>query len=168
MRPFVITAFLLSLISFSILALSLAQDVNPTPVQQTESKAKQLVIIPLVIIKAGETKELILSTQCTVGMTRGGGFDLTEMRDEKPSVFGRPVKSYSRDGVTITVPDFAQGREFADSPEFAALKKLDINVFKVTVSASQDAKPGLLEMHLVDKTCSGHCKTDFRVFVVEK
>jgi hypothetical protein len=35
------------------------------------------------------------------------------------------------------------------------------------VTASKDAKPGLIELHLNDATCSGHCSTDFRVLVLE-
>jgi hypothetical protein len=103
-----------------------------------------------------------------VGITRGGGFGLTEMHDGKPTGGGHNVKSHTQGGVTISVPSFEQGTAFASSTEFAALKKLDIDAFKVTVSASRDAKPGLLQMHLVDSTCSGHCNTDFRVLVVER
>lgn len=168
MPRLVLLALLLSLTSISLFALSMAQDVDPASVEQSQSEAEKLAIVPLVIVKPGETKELTLSTWCTVGATRGGGFGLTEMRDGKPTGSGHDVKSYSRVGVNISVPDFKQGTEFASSPEFAALKKLDIDAFKVTVSASRDAKPGLLEMHLVDSTCSGHCKTDFRVLVVAR
>ena len=80
---------------------------------------------------------------------------------------GANSKSYSRAGVKITVPSFEEGTEFAKLPEFAALKDRHFNAFQVTVTAASDAKPGLMEMHLVDSTCSGHCKTDFRVLVVK-
>lgn len=168
MPRLVLMTFLVSLMLISFFARSRAQDVDPSSVEQSQSDATKLVIVPLIILKPGETKELTLSTWCTVGGTRGGGFGLTEMRDGKPTGSEHDVKSYSRDGVNISVPDFKQGTEFASSPEFAPLRKLDIDAFKVTVSASPDAEPGFLEMHLVDSTCSGHCKTDFRVLVLAR
>ncbi len=68
----------------------------------------------------------------------------------------------------MTIPGWNAAEEFASSTRFKALKDEGIQVFEVTVTASKDAKPGLMNMHLLDATCSGHCNTDFRVFVVEK
>ena len=144
-----------------------AQDSGETPADERATEEKRLKIVPLAVVQPGETRELLLATWCTVGITRGGGFGLTEMRDGKPVGGGHSVKSYSEGGVTITVPDFEKGVEFASLPEFAALKELKTQAFKVTITASEDAKPGkLLDMHLVDSTCAGHCKTDFRVLVI--
>lgn len=83
----------------------------------------------------------------------------------RPAEIG--VKSYSEGGVTITVPAFQEAEQFASAQEYALLKEHDLNAFKVSITASPDATVGLMEMHLVDATCGGHCKTDFRVLVVE-
>jgi len=128
-----------------------------------------LFIVPLVALKPGETKELLFSMPCTVGFTRGGGFSLAEMLNGKPNFEESTLvgnRSFNKRGVTISVASFEQGQKFAGSAEFSALKKQNIDAFTVTVSASREAQPGVLEMHLVDATCSGHCKTDFRVLVV--
>jgi hypothetical protein len=167
MRQHLTIASLLSLVVISVFAISPAQEVATPNPNETESDGKKLLIVPLVAVKPGETKELILSTWCTVGVTRGGGFGLTEMRDGKPVGGGHDVKSYREGGLTISVPSFKEGVTFASEPEFALLTERHIAPFKVTVAASRDAKPGLFEMHLVDSTCAGQCKTDFRVLVVE-
>jgi hypothetical protein len=36
----------------------------------------------------------------------------------------------------------------------------------VKVSAAQEAKPALVNLHIADETCSGTCDTGFRVLVV--
>jgi hypothetical protein len=166
MRQQFTIASLLTLVVISLFVISPAQEVATSKSDETESDGQKLIIVPLVAVKPGETKELMLSTWCTVGITRGGGFGLTEMRDGKPVGGGHDVKSYRQGGVTISVPSFKEGGTFASAPEFALLKERNIAPFKVTVAASRDAKPGLLEMHLVDSTCAGQCKTDFRVLVV--
>lgn len=166
---------MLSVVLFLGVASALAVlATSNVPAQEAETEAsdpkddaQRLVIVPLVTIQPGQTRTLLLTTKCTVGVTRGGGFGLSEMRDGKPFGGGYDVKKYHQRGVTITVPDFNEGPKFASSPEFAALHKLGVNAFQVTISAADDAQPGLLEIHLVDSTCSGHCKTDFRVLVVE-
>lgn len=163
MRRFVRPVLLLGIMAISLYAISNAQDAAP---EKESADAAKFKIVPLVTLKPGETKELLLSTWCTVGVTRGGGFDLAEMRDGKP--VGNGTKTYREGGVTISVPDFDEGEKFASSPEYALLKERDVDAFKVTVTASASAKPGLMEMHLVDATCAGHCKTDFRVLVVAK
>ena len=168
MRRLAFMMALFGVAAISFLALSTAQDADSHAAKVDHSKAAKLAIVPLVIVKPGESKELTLSTWCIVGATRGGGFGLTEMRAGKPVGTGNDTKSYARDGVTINVPSFQEGMEFASAPHFAALKKVDLDAFTVSVTASKEAKPGLMEMHLVDRTCAGHCKTDFRVLVVGK
>lgn len=151
-------------------ATSKAQESNSTATDHESSRNSRLVIVPLVTLKPGETKELLFSMPCTVGHTRGGGFSLAEMRNGKPD-FEKSVldgnRSFNKQGVTVSVASVEQGEKFANSARFSALKKLNIDAFTVTVAASRDAQPGLLEMHLVDATCSGDCRTDFRVLVVE-
>jgi hypothetical protein len=164
-------AFLLFICAtVSFFAISKAQESNSTATDHKSSDNSRLVIVPLVTLKPGETKELLFSTPCTVGFTRGGGFSLAEMRNGKPNFEKSTLqgnRSFNKQGVTVSVASFEQGIKFANSAEFSALKKLNIDAFTVTVAASRDAQPGILEMHLVDATCSGNCKTDFRVLVVE-
>ena len=171
MRQPGILFLLLTLPTVSFFAISNAQEANSTTTNENASAKAQLVIVPLVTLKPGETKELLLSTWCTVGPTRGGGFSVAEMRNGRPIFENSTLKGnglFSKRGVTITVPDFDAGTKFAGSAEFAPLKKRSIDAFKVTIAASRDAQPGILEMHLVDATCAGYCKTDFRVLVVER
>ena len=156
-----------------VLGLFLASYNSPysdvTAAESSAAEKSKFVIVPLVTLKPGETKELLLSTWCTVGVTRGGGFNLAEMRDGAPVFNHSPLsgnKKFEKNGVKISVPEFSEATGFAASKEFAPLKKYNIDAFKVTITAAEDAEPGLLEMHLLDATCAGHCKTDFRVVVV--
>ena len=49
---------------------------------QTEvPPALKAKIVPIAVVKAGETTELLLSTWCTVGVTRSGGLGVGEMVD---------------------------------------------------------------------------------------
>ncbi|MEO1527870.1 MAG: hypothetical protein AAFX06_20760 [Planctomycetota bacterium] len=158
---------LLAIATLSIFSLSEAQEAHHH--DATEKKA-QLTIVPLVKLNPGETKEMLFSTWCTVGATRGGGFSLAEMVDGRPSFENsklRGNRTFTKNGVTITVPDFQGTSEFAKSAEFTSLRERDIDAFMVTITASTDATPGVFDMHLVDATCSGDCKTDFRVLVVQ-
>ena len=167
MRSRIITCLLVCIGAASFLALSNAQDSGAT--HNHGSEANRLVIVPLVKVKPGESKEILFSTSCTVGATRGGGFSLAEMKHGRPQFEQAGLKGsrvFNKNGVTISVPDFQEGPEFASREEFATLKQLGVNAFQVTISASDQAEPGLLEMHLLDATCSGRCKTDFRVLVV--
>lgn len=161
--------FFFSVPVVSLLVISHAQEApSSKPVEKVTAKAP-LAIVPLVTLKPGETKELLFSTSCTVGVTRGGGFSLAEMIDGQPAFENSTLKGnrlFRKQGVTVSVPNFEEGTKFAASAEFAALKKSNMDAFKVTVVASRDAQPGMFEMHLVDATCAGHCKTDFRVVVL--
>lgn len=163
MRRIIVTALLLSLAVVWCIESSAGQEAA-----KTQAETAKLAIIPLITLQPGQTRELMLSTWCTVGLTRSSGFGLTEMRDGKPVVSGVAGKSFSRDGITISVPGPEKATAFANSARFAALKKQSIDAFVVTITASADAKPGLIELHLVDSTCSGHCHSHFRVFVEEK
>lgn len=166
MRHYLTIALVFSLGIASMVAITRAQE-DAASADGKGSDDGKLVIVPLVVMQPGETRELLLSTSCTVGATRGGGFGLTEMRNGKPAGGGHQVKTYTQRGVTITVPSFEEGLAFAGSAKFASLKERNINPFKVTITASAESSPGLVEMHLVDATCSGHCKTDIRVLVVK-
>ncbi len=152
-----------------VLGVSMAQEPNPTPAPADAKPAKPLKIVPIVALKPGETKKLLLSTHCTVGATRAGGFSLAEMRNGEPlegQTEGYEGASYTRDGVLIRIPDWDAAEKFANSPPYESLRKAGIAVFEVTVSVSNNSTPALLEMHLVDATCSGYCTTDFRVLVM--
>jgi hypothetical protein len=127
-------------------------------------------IIPVVVLKPGESKELVMSTWCRVGATRGGGLWLRAMDDgSSPPEAGDPgrqPKTLKRAGVTVTVPGFGEAERHAGLALYAPLKERGINAFVVKVTADKATKPGLLNFHLADTTCSGGCETDFRVLVV--
>ena len=166
MRQWITRLSLLAVFAVALYLVSVTHESNDAPSAKERAEAKKLEIVPLVVVKPGETKQLMLSTWCTVGVTRGGGFGLTEMLEEGSSG-GFNTKTYSRAGVTISVPNFKDGAEFAKLPEFAALKDRHFNAFQVSITAAGNAEPGLMEMHLIDSTCSGDCQTHFRVLVVK-
>ena len=127
-------------------------------------------IIPLVVVAPGETKTVLFSVECTVGMTRGGGLAVAEMVDGKRPAINLPGaedKVFHRAGVTVTVPDMsaapALDKRLRTGP-LAALAKVR-PVFPVTVVADADAKPVAIDLHLLDSTCAGDCHTDFTVVV---
>lgn len=151
-----------------VIGVAFAQESKTTPPTTVPNTKKPLKIVPIVTLKPGETKKLLLSTHCTVGATRGGGFQINEMRGGIPKegqTTGSEGATYSRDGIVISVPGWEAAEKFASSAAYASLKKAGIAVFEVSVSASKEAPSGLLEFHLSDATCSGHCDTDFRVLV---
>ena len=135
--------------------------------QGRPDKAK---IVPVVMLKPGESRELLLSTWCTVGVTRGGGLSVREMADDHApgpkDATSKDGKTWRRSGVTVAVPDFQAASTTAASPEFAALKAQGIDAFYVKIAADTDAKRGLYELHVADSTCSGFCSADIRVLVV--
>lgn len=163
--------FLLAIVVPVLMTLRVAtsqESAKPSTATVAAGK-KSLKIIPIVTLKPGETAKLLLTTHCTVGSTRGGGFQLAEMRDGKASegqTEGHEGASYERDGVELKIPGWTAAETFAASPKFAELQKQGVRAFEVTVSASKTAHPGLMNMHLVDATCNGHCDTDFRVLVL--
>lgn len=132
------------------------------PAKAEVAKAK---IVPVLVLKPGEQKELLLSTACTVGVTRGGGFDIREIGGEgSPDL--KPAKVWKRNGVMVEVPDFEAGEKQAAAPQYEPLKQAGVSVFSVKVTASQEAKPGAYNLHLADFTCNGTCETDFRVLII--
>jgi len=141
------------------------QPTEPTPVELPKLK-----IVPLVVLKAGETKELLLSTRCTVGITRSEGLQVGEMLDGQFTVDDSDQETngrvWQRHGLSAEVPDFKKATLFAALPEYEPLKKNGIDAFVVVVAAAKDAQAGLHELHIADATCSGTCVTDFRVLVL--
>jgi hypothetical protein len=127
-------------------------------------------IIPVVMLQPGETRELLMSTWCRLGVTRGGGLSVKLMAGGTYNGLEdhneRISKTWKLGGVTVKVPDFGEAERVAALPIYAPLKEKGINAFVVKVTAAEDAKPGLLNLHLADSTCSGSCESDFRVLVV--
>ncbi len=121
-------------------------------------------IVPIVIARPGQVKEFFFTTECTLGITRSAGLSVSEMVDGKLVSFSE--KEYDRDGIAIKVSDYREATEFNSSSQFAPLAEKGLGVFKVTISIDPRAKPTFKDVHLADATCSGHCKTDFRIFVV--
>lgn len=162
---------LLAISVAALITLQPASAQSPAAPAWIEQRDAELAkrIVPIVVLEPGETKKLLMSTRCTVGGTRGGGFTLAEVRDGE--VLGGPTSgpegaSYQRDGVEVKLPNWTDAEEFASSPALQAARERGLAVVEVTVSASRTARPGMLDMHLADKTCSGDCTTDFRVLVV--
>jgi hypothetical protein len=155
---------------FPILLIVVIAFVNRIGAQAPKAEDAKMRIVPVVVLKPGETKELLLSTWCTVGITRGKGLSVRELRadgnDPFPDKNRKDPRVWTGDGVTVKVPDFDEATEFTRQAKFKPLAKDHIEVFKVTVSAAKDAKPRAFEMHLADNTCAGTCTTDFRVLVV--
>lgn len=131
------------------------------PAKAEPNRAK---IVPVVQLKPGETKDLLLSTDCTVGVTRSGGLDIREIGSKGREAF-QSSKVWKKDGVVVEVPDFGEASKGASLPLFAPLKKRGLDAFLVKVTAAPDAKPALYDLHIADFTCNGTCDTDFRVLV---
>lgn len=127
-------------------------------------KEKDTQIVPVLCVFPGEKKECVLSTECTVGLTRGGGLSIREMGDPAFPL-NDMKKTWTKAGLTLTVPDFGEAIKVAASPQFATLKEKGLDAFIVTAEASKDATEGMYEIHLADSTCSGHCRTTLRVVV---
>jgi len=127
-------------------------------------------IIPVVVVKPGESRELVMSTWCLVSITRGGGLSIGMMKggsfDDLKDGNDRKAKVWKLAGITVEVPDFGEAEKVAGSPLYTPLKEKGINAFVVKVKAAEDARPGLLNLHLADNTCSGNCAADFRVLIV--
>ncbi|MFM7520592.1 MAG: hypothetical protein ACKO9B_09015 [Planctomycetota bacterium] len=137
---------------------------KPAPVKPTR-------IIPLVVVAPGETKTVLFSCECPVGVTRGGGLELSAMTSGEGTA---PVGTTSADGdtfrhagVTVSVPDDEEASRLDKKLRSRALVALAKRrpVVPVTVSAEPGTAPVAIDLHLVDATCSGHCHTDFTVVV---
>jgi hypothetical protein len=126
---------------------------------KTETTKK---IVPVIALKPGETKELLMCAPCTL-FTRGGGLIIQAM-GESAEKQERTV--WKKEGVTVQVPAMGDAFTASNAPVYKPLSDKGLSTFVVTVTAAKDAKPRLIEMHLADQTCSGTCETDFRVLVV--
>lgn len=158
---------LLTLAVMSFFAFFRAQEGRSPTTKKPSSGHTELDIIPLITLEPGE-KRLLFSRRCTVGLTRCGGFSVAEMRDGKPH-FERSTREGNRSLSTLGVPimalDFEEGIGFASAPECAPLEALGIHAFTITLTASSEAQPGIVDMHLADTTCCGHCGANVRVLV---
>src|SRR4051812_31922664 len=72
-----------------------AQPPKTKPAKVDPSKAR---IVPVVMLKRGETKEILPSTRWTVGMTRSDGLHVRETEGKAAR-----AKVWKRDGVVVEV-----------------------------------------------------------------
>jgi hypothetical protein len=114
-------------------------------------------IVPLVVLPAGETRDVLLSSSCA-RITRGRGLMIRAMGEDRYDA----KKTWSRDGLTVSYVSPEEQR--ADEP--AALSEAGYKAFVVRLSAADDATAGMLDLHLTDETCSGQCAANLRVVVV--
>ena len=145
------------LVAGAVFLRSSAQQTKP----ESAAPEQDSRILPVVVVKAGETKELVMTLSCHLGITRGGGLSVKLMGDSAKS-----SKVWKKDGITVAVPDFDEAVKGANAAIYAPLKEKNLNAFTIKVTTTSDAKPGLLNFHLADDTCSGSCASDFRVLVV--
>jgi hypothetical protein len=131
---------------------------DPTPKEEPQKGR----IVPVVSLKPGETKELLMSAPCAL-LTRGGGLLVREMGESMSNE--RTV--WRKSGVTVELPNMGEAAKVASTPIYAPLRSKGLSPFVVKVSASKDARTGLIDLHIADETCSGTCSTDFRVLVLE-
>jgi hypothetical protein len=148
------------ILTFSIAALVVAIAISSGQQPKAEQE-RDTRILPLIVVKAGETKEQVMTVSCHLGPTRGGGLFVKLMGDAE-----KMTKTWKKDGVTVEVPDFDEAVKGSNPAIYGPLKEKNLNVFSVKVTTTSDAKPGLLDFHLADETCSGNCSSDFRVLVI--
>src|SRR5262249_35661594 len=89
----VLVVCVFAVIGFTSSDHSSAQQPQAGAVKGGPSKAR---IVPVVMLKPGETKELLLSTWCTVGLTRGAGLLVRETAETAEG-----GKIWKRGGVTV-------------------------------------------------------------------
>jgi hypothetical protein len=85
-------------------------------------------IVPVVMLKPDENKELLLSAACTVGVTRSGGLDIRGIGGKEREGF-ESSKVWKRDGGVVEVPNAVEGTKEAASPLYEPLKKRGFNAF---------------------------------------
>jgi hypothetical protein len=112
-------------------------------------------IVPLIVIKPGETQEMQLSSACA-RYTRGSGPSVHQLGHFEYNA----AESCTVRGVTAS---FAQPHTVDDYP---ALVEAGAKSCTLTVTASESAEPGVIDLHLTDSTCSGSCHVNVRVLVV--
>ncbi|MBX9627625.1 MAG: hypothetical protein K2X82_27740 [Gemmataceae bacterium] len=140
-----------------VVAAALARSAADPP--QPEAPRR---IVPVVVLKPGEVKELTLCAPCPL-LTRGGGLRVSGMGDPGE---GKERTVWTKGGLTVSVPKMGDAFTAAQAPAYKPLADKVLSPFVVTVRASADARPGLTDLHVADETCSGTCETDFRVLVV--
>jgi hypothetical protein len=156
----------LAMVAFASGSQALAQEPQADPPGGVAGKDRISVVV---VLKAGESKELTLATWCTVGITRSSGLEVGELKNGH---FVTQIDKVNRgqfwrqDGLVVEVPGWEEAIKSASLPEYAALKEQGIDVFQVKVTAASDGKPGLHELHIQDATCGGTCRTDLRVLVL--
>jgi len=144
---------------FIVAAFRISEAQEPKAAPKPEPSKR---IIPVVAIKPGETKEMLMCASCRL-LTRGRGLIVRAMSESNDE---REGTVWKKDGVTVEVPKMVEAAQAARAPAYKPLTDKGLSAFVVTVSASKDAKPRSIEMHLADETCSGTCETDFRVLVL--
>jgi hypothetical protein len=139
-----------------------AQEPKVVPIPVSKEEPAKPRIVPVVALKPGETKELLMSTSCALD-SRSGGLIVREMGDGEKK---KDRTLWKKDGITIEIPRTGEYAESANASVYAPIKSKGLNAFVVKVTASKEAKTGLIDMHLASETCNGTCATDFRVLVV--
>jgi hypothetical protein len=154
------TIWLVTVVGCLLAALgsSVAQQAKVEP--ETPKK-----IVPVIVLKPGETKEQVMCAPCTL-LTRGGGLIIRAMGESSEKAEKHERTVWKREGVKVEVPNMGDATTASRAPAYKPLLDKGLSAFVVTVTASKDAKPGMIEMHLADETCSGTCATDFRVLVL--
>jgi hypothetical protein len=144
-------------IAAAAIVSSPAQEPKAAPMPEPSKR-----IVPVVALKPGETKELLLCAPCRL-LTRGGGLIVKGMSE---SADKQERTIWTKDGVTVEVPKMGEATQAAAAPAYKPLNDKSLSAFVVTVRAAKNAKPRLIEIHLADETCSGTCETDFRVLLL--
>jgi hypothetical protein len=157
---FMAAAVTAAVVAVTTFDLSGARQPKVEPPKADPAKTR---IVPLVLVRPGESKDLLLCSRCTVGLNRSAGLRVGETRDGR---LVNEAKVWRKCGVTVEVPDFQAGEKAAAAPVYAPLRKQGLDVFVARITAATDAAPGVYDLHIADETCSGTCDTDFRILVV--
>ncbi len=115
-------------------------------------------MVPLVVIRPGETQELLLTSAC-MRITRGTGLEVNPLNAEE---FFNAAESCSVNGVTATIDQPDQ------EGDYAAIVEAGYKSCRLTVTALESAQPGIIDLHLSDNTCGGNCDMSVRVLVVSE
>ena len=157
---------------FALIAVGVAiLGFAPTGAEEPKTKPAEPAginprIVPVLVIKPGETKEMMLSTSCAL-VTRGYGLHFRDLKDGK-YVRQDEGKVWKQDGLTVEFDSTADQTYKTGKDKVAAVAERGLQLFTVKVTAAADAKPGLIELHVADSTCAGTCETDFRILIVAK
>ena len=138
-----------------------AQDAKP----KQEPEGLNPKIVPVLAIKPGETKEMLLSTACAL-VTRGRGLHFKAMNGEELKEVKDKV--WKTDRLSLEFNTASELPYRTNKSEAVVVAERKVSLFIVKVTASADAKPGLIDLHVADATCSGTCATDVRVLILAK